>query len=412
MRKSRLLCLAAALLCLLTLGGTALAAEVACDAQYCFSPSDFSQEDALQGICITGLPDPATGTVMLNNRVLRTGDILTQSQLTQMVFCPLWAESDTQACVTYLPIFENRVAPAATMTIAIKGKKDNAPVAEDFALETYKNLPIKGNLKVSDPEEQPMTYTLVRSSKRGEVTVNNDGSFIYTPKKNKVGVDSFTYTAADPAGNVSREATVTIQILKPTDSRQYSDTVADDCRFSAEWLKNTGLFVGEQVAGTDCFYPEKAVTRGEFLSMVINLLDIPTQEVSTDHLPSDTPQWLKPYLAAALRSGLTAGLPENEDGSFQADAPITGAEAAVMLQNALDLNISQETLEAQETMAQAENEAVPAWAAVSMTAMTDHGITQLTAEPMTRSQMAQVLYQVSQLALDAPGMQVIRMQQS
>ena len=411
MRKSRLLCLATALCCLLTLGGATLAAEVECDAQYCFSAGDFSQEEALRGICITGLPAPETGTVMLDNRVLRTGDILTEGQISQMVFCPLWAEADTQATVTYLPIFENRVAPTATMTIAIKGKKDNAPVAEDFTLETYKNLPAQGKLKVSDPEEQSMTYTLVRAPKRGEVTIHSDGTFTYTPKKNKVGVDSFTYTAADPAGNVSREATATIQILKPTDSRQYTDTAADVCRFSAEWLRNTGLFVGEQVAGADCFYPEKEVSRGEFLSMVINLLDIPTQAVSLESVPADTPQWLKPYLAAALRSGLTAGLPESEDGSFQADAPITGAEAAVMLQNALDLSISQQTLETQEAMAQDENEAVPAWAAVSMTAMNDHGITQLTTEPMTRSQMAQVLYQVSQLALDAPGMQVIRMQQ-
>ncbi len=411
MRKSRLFCLVAMLCCLLTLGGAVLAAEVECDAQYCFSAADFSQEEALRGICITALPDPSTGTVMLGNRVLRKGDILTESQLTQMVFCPLWAEEDTQASVTYLPIFENRVAPATTMSIAIKGKKDNAPVAEDFTLETYKNLPAQGKLKVADPEEQAMTYTLVRSPKRGQVTFHEDGSFTYAPKKNKVGVDSFTYTAADPAGNVSREATVTIQILKPTDSRQYTDTVSDACRFSAEWLRNTGLFVGEQVAGADCFYPEKTVTRGEFLSMVINLLDIPTQEVSVEALPTDTPQWLKPYLAAALRSGLTAGLPESEDGSFQADAPITGAEAAVMLQNALDLSISQQTLESQQTMAQTEEDAVPAWAEVSMTAMSDHGITLLTAKPMTRSQMAQVLYQVSQLALEAPGMQVIRMQQ-
>ena len=65
-----------------------------------------------------------------------------------------------------------------------------------------------------------------------------DGSFIYTPKKNKVGVDSFTYTATDASGKVSREATVTIQILKPTDARQYTDTVGLDCRFEAEWLKN------------------------------------------------------------------------------------------------------------------------------------------------------------------------------
>ena len=83
-------------------------------------------------------------------------------------------------------------------------------------------------------------------------------------------------------------------------------------------------------------------------------LDIPMEEVSYEQLPSDTPDWLKPYLAAALRSGLTAGLPKSETGSFEAALPITGAEAAVMLQNALDLSISQETLEVMQTDAPAK----------------------------------------------------------
>ena len=81
------------------------------------------------------------------------------------------------------------------------------------------------------------------------MTIREDGSFLYTPKKNKVGTDSFTYTATDPAGKVSREATVTIQILKPTDNKQYADTTGTTCRFTAEWLRNTGLFVGEQIDG-------------------------------------------------------------------------------------------------------------------------------------------------------------------
>ena len=37
-----------------------------------------------------------------------------------------------------------------------------------------------------------------------------------------MGVDSFVYTAADPAGKTSREATVTITILKPTEAAQYT----------------------------------------------------------------------------------------------------------------------------------------------------------------------------------------------
>lgn len=404
---------AALALCCLAGSGAVLAAEVACDDVYCYTAADFSQEEDLRGICITGLPDAATGTVMLGSRILRPGDILTAAQVEQLTFCPLRTELDREAVVTYLPIYENRVETAAAMTLSVRGKKDAAPVATDSAIETYKNLPNEGKLAVQDPEGQAMTYSLLRQPRRGSVTLNADGTFLYTPKKNKVGIDSFTYTATDPAGNVSREATVTVQILKPTDATQYTDTLGLDCRFEAEWLRNTGLFTGESVAGKNCFYPEKTVSRGEFLSMLVQVLSIPAEDSVYTALPQDTPDWLKPYLAAAIRSGLTAELPETESGSFDAYAPITGAEAAVMIQNALDLSISQETLQAVTTAKDGETSAgnVPVWASVAVTAMADHGITLEPGAPLTRDAMSKMLYRVSQLALDAPGMAVIRKQQ-
>lgn len=403
MLRSRFFCLLLAFVCLLGVGSTALAAQVDCDATYCFTPTDFSSEDSLAGICITGLPEPATGTIVLGNRVIRQGDILTADQLAKMTFRPLRTEENQDAVVTYLPIYENRVDKSATMTISIRGKEDKAPIAEDFALETYKNLPNSGKLKACDPEGQALTYTLVRQPKRGEITLSPDGSFTYSPKKNKVGVDSFTYTATDPAGNVSREATVTIQIMKPTDAKQYTDTMGQSCRFAAEWMKNTGLFVGEKIGDADCFQPEKAVSRGQFLAMLVDALEIPVDAENASNVPADTPNWLKPYLAAAIRSGLTAGLPDNKSASFEADMPITGGEAAVMLQNALDLPVSAGALE--------ENEDLPKWAAAAVTAMAEGGICLEALENMTRGQAAEALYQACLLADTAPGMAVIRMQQ-
>jgi len=409
MFKVRFVCLLLAGCCLLMCGGSVLAAEVDCDAAYCFTAQDFSNaEDPLVGICITELPKPQAGTVMLGSRVLRSGDILTAGQIAQMTFAPLRTQTDAVATVSYLPIYEDRVERSATMTISIHGKEDKAPVAEDTAVETYKNLPNEGQLKVSDPEGEKLTFTLVRNPKRGEVLLREDGSFVYTPKKNKVGVDSFTFTATDPAGNVSREATVTVQILKPTDAQQYTDTVGLDCRFEAEWLRNTGLFVGEKISGMECFSPEKTVSKGQFLAMMVKMLDIPTDDASYAGVPEDTPQWLKPYLAAALRSGLTAGLPDTETGSFAYDSGITGAEAAVMLQNALDLAITQEAL---ETVGGEAAEDVPAWAASALTVMNDNGVVLRGNAELTRADMAQVLYRANILSIDAPGTAVFRMQQ-
>ena len=390
-----------AALCLLALGASAT--QVDCDSVYCFTADAFSTEKMpLKGICITALPDAKTGTVLLGNRVLMPGDILTADQLAQMTFHPLRTQQDTQAVISYLPIYENRVEKTATMTIGIRGKEDKAPVAKDLSLETYKNLPNNGQLLATDPEGEALTYTVVRNPKRGTVEVKADGSFVYTPKKNKVGVDSFTYTATDPAGNVSGTATVTVQILKPADGIRYTDTAGMDCCFEAEWLRNTGLFQGEEIGGNTCFQPEKTISRAEFLTMVVKLLDIPTSEADSMQLPATTPQWLKPYLAAAQRSGLLAGWQDTANLS----QPITGGEAAVMLQNALDLTVSTAALEAGKT----GTEDIPAWAFSSLTVMAENGISLSANAPLTRSQAAQTLYQVNLLAPDAPGMAVFRIQ--
>lgn len=394
MFRKQILCLLLVVACAIGCVGFASAAEVECDDTYCFTPEDFSEEE-ITGICITGLPESSAGTVMLGTRVVCVGDILTAGQVEQMTFVPLETETDKEAIVTYLPIYENRVESAATMTISIRGKVNQAPVAEDQAIETYKNLPNSGPLKATDPEGQPLTYTITRQPKRGTVEIGEDGTFTYTPKKNKVGTDSFTYTATDPAGNVSREATVTITVLKPTDAGQYSDTAGSDCRFEAEWLKNTGLFVGEQVGGQLVFNESKPVSRGEFVAMAVQVLGIPVEEdLTTAAYDDEIPTWLQPYLAAALRSGLTSGLSST---TFGAAESITGGEAAVMLQNAMDFTVSTAAVEEL-------GESTPEWAATAVAAMNENGI-EVTAEAeLTRGEVAVILYQISKLVSEAPGL--------
>lgn len=388
MFQTRFASLFLAVCCVFGLIGSVSAAEVDSGSVYCFSAGDFSGENTVVGICLTQVPRKE-GTIQLGSRILRPGDILTAEQVSQMTFTPVNTETDQSVQVSYLPIYEDYVAESTTMTIAIRGKEDKAPVAEDMALETYKNLENTGKLKVSDPEGQSLTFTVTRQPKRGTVTIAEDGTFTYTPKKNKVGVDSFTYTATDPAGKVSREATVTITILKPTDATQYTDTLGKECRFAAEWMRYTGIFVGESLAETPCFSPEREVTRGEFVTMLVKALDIPTDEELTDTGYTDEiPQWLQPYLAAAQRAGLTAGLPNQE--AFGAGEVITGAEVSVMLQNALDLTMQQEA-------AATQDEAVPAWAQSAVTVTNDAGFALEAGAPLTRGAAAQVLYQASKM---------------
>ena len=399
MFRSRLFAALAALACCMSFAVSAAAAEVDCDGVYCFSAEEFGRED-LSGICITGLPARETGAVALGDRILRPGDILTAEQLAQLTFAPARTESDTAVSVSYLPILGNAVGPETTVTISIRGKEDKAPVAEDSAGETYKNLPLEGKLKVKEPEGQGMTFAVTRQPKRGTVEIGPDGSFTYTPKKNKVGVDSFVYTATDETGHVSREAKVTVTILKPADATQYTDTVGKPCRFAAEWMKNTGIFVGEKLGDNACFGPEEGVTRGEFVTMLVKALDMEVDgELTLTHYTDEMPAWLRPYVAAAVRSGLTAGLPQQE--TFGAAEPITGAEVAVMLQNALDLTV--------EDVAVMEGQVLPEWAEEALTVLNGKGFSLDGEKEMTRSDVAEALYTASLLFDEAPGMQILRM---
>lgn len=333
----------------LVLAVTLLALPVGAAEVACFSSEDVPE--TLTGICITQAPESG---LCLGSRELRSGDVLTAQQAMEITF------SGEESQLEYLPVFADGVGEPVTVTI---GKKSVPPVAEDSALETYQNIPVDGTCKITG---DGFTAALVRSPKRGTVELREDGSFTYTPKKNKVGMDSFTYTATSADGKQSREARVTITVLKPLDKTQYADTEGLDCRFTAQWMKNTGLFTGETVGENLCFHPDKPVTRGEFVTMLVKLLNLPVDDnVKAMGYSDEIPTWLQPFLAAAQRAGLTAALKTQQ--TFSQDTAITVEEAQNMI--ALAVNGAAEVLAVE---GQPE-------------------------ESLTRAQASQILYQTSKL---------------
>jgi VCBS repeat-containing protein len=69
----------------------------------------------------------------------------------------------------------------------------------------------------SDPDGDNLTATVVVEPEHGEVTLNLDGTFTYTPDEDFHGTDSFTYAALDGYDNPS-EATVTITVNPVNDA--------------------------------------------------------------------------------------------------------------------------------------------------------------------------------------------------
>lgn len=366
------------------LAGLALAAD---GAVYRFTGAEFT---ASNGVVLTAVPEGSLA-LRLGSRVLRAGDALPVSRLGELVLTG--SAPDADACsMTYLPVSGGRVGAQETLSLPLRPKKDEAPTAHGDALETYKNIPLTGTLRADDPEGGALTFTLTAEPKRGTLTLSEDGTFTYTPKKNKVGRDSFRFTVTDPAGNTSDEAEVTIEIRKPTHKAVYSDMAGASDEFYAMWLKEQEVFSGERIAGALCFNPDKTVTRGEFLAMTMRLLGIAGDEDALTSGFADEalmPDWLRPYVVSAFRSGIVSGVRSDDGLVFRGSANLTKAEAAVILQNILALPEAQ-------TAAAEEGDALPAWAAPSILAVRSSGIYDCSdaAAAMTRREVAQLLYQV------------------
>lgn len=64
----------------------------------------------------------------------------------------------------------------------------------------------------SDPDGNPLTAFLVSPPASGSVTLNTDGSFVYTPAATFAGVASFTYQAQDSKGARGNSATVSVSV--------------------------------------------------------------------------------------------------------------------------------------------------------------------------------------------------------
>ena len=76
----------------------------------------------------------------------------------------------------------------------------------------------------SDVENDPITFQLVQSTKKGALTLNTDGSFTYTPNKDYFGTDTFYFKAYD--GQLySNNSYYVINVTPVNDAPVISDSI-------------------------------------------------------------------------------------------------------------------------------------------------------------------------------------------
>jgi VCBS repeat-containing protein len=112
------------------------------------------------------------------------------------------------------------------INLAPIANNDSYSTNEDTAL-TVTAPGVLGN--DTNEDSAPLTATLVSGPSNGTLTLDPDGSFLYTPAGNFHGSDSFTYKANDGAAD-SNEAVVTIVVNSVNDP----PTAADDAATTVE----------------------------------------------------------------------------------------------------------------------------------------------------------------------------------
>lgn len=359
-----------------------------------FSLEDFRVigESQLSSIILTSLPDPASGMLTIAQQPVPENSQIETSAINGLRFTPASAPEILSTSFTFTPVFEDGgTGDAVTVGLFLLSGENNTPVAENIALSTYKNVEIQGNFAGVDPDGDLLTFQIVSKPGRGTVTQAEDGSaaFVYTPNENKTGKDAFTYVATDAVGNTSAPATVSIRIEKQKTKVTYSDMTGKEGHREALRLAEAGLMIGEQVNGQYFFHPDETISRAHFTALSMRCAGIdPLEGVTLTGFSDDEAiaVWAKPYVSSALRSGVVQGT-YTPDGQvvFRSDAPITAAEAAVLLNRALRVTDVTHVMSSDET---------PLWYTQAMSNLSSCGAIPASAAPeqeLTRAQAAIML---------------------
>lgn len=93
---------------------------------------------------------------------------------------------------------------------------NDAPVATPQELSTDEDTTLNITLAGKDVENDPLSYTIVGNPTHGTLTLNEDGTFTYTPDADYVGDDSFQFFANDGSLD-SKPVTVVIHVTPVND---------------------------------------------------------------------------------------------------------------------------------------------------------------------------------------------------
>ncbi len=307
-----------------------------------------TQEDFCRGLnlksveklTIVSAPAPEDGSLMVGRTAVTSGQEISGENLNLLTFVPNSPEIKQSSfefsvfdgysikCNLYF-VEKTNYSP----TISLASEKSLAANTHDMVSRMSK-------LEAYDPEGDTFVYEIVSYPKNGAVVMldREEGRYVYVPRDDFTGSDSFSYVARDVYGNYSSSATVTLDVKARRSSVTFGDI--DDCNVynAALTMAENGLMTGAEIDGVTYFTPDQGITRAEFLTLAMKSAGIKdpgklSETVFADD--GDISGEYKGYVATAYELGFISGTEVEGELCFMPNSGITRAEAAVVLKSVL-----------------------------------------------------------------------------
>lgn len=286
---------------------------------------------------------------MLNDKYVAEGDVISEKNVSSLRFVP--ASKNVVKSNFTLSVTNASYDYPIECKICILKEINYSPVIlmKKETVKTFKNISLFASLKASDPENDSLIYAVVSFPEHGmlEIDASNSGAYLYTPYTDYTGKDSFEYIVFDAYGNCAGKDKVNIKVEKNSSGVSFEDMDGHWAYNSAIRMNEKGIMLSEVSNGKQCFYPANEVSRVEFLVMAMKAAGIGSGATCIDTGfadNSDIALSARGYVASSLENGYIKGVEVDGKQYFYPNNPITRAEAAVILNNILDLATPVSTL--------------------------------------------------------------------
>lgn len=368
-----------------------------------FSSDDFERYLNLAevtSITVTNVPDLTDGCLCLGDITVNAGQTISKANLDLLNYRAVNADVRQSS----FKFKVNGGEYEMTCNLYFLTRENSSPTLsmEDertLSVSTHQTISVFGKVNGYDADGDELRYEVVTYAKNGVLDFDGKtGEYIYTPQGLYFGEDSFEYVAVDKYGNYSTSQKVKLTVEKLKTDVVFCDMDGNQGHHAAITMLEKGIMSGENIGNNTYFMPDKAVSRVDFVVMLMNSIgqnDIENVFDTGFDDDGEIPTSMKGYVKKARDMGFISGA-VNSDGEylFEPNREITRAEAALIVSKLINVEVP-----TVKPIFPDRND-IPAWAHDAIYILNDLGILNSVSgsiapnSSITRAQMASMLYEL------------------